>query len=288
MGELAKANDANLEEVQDLGRQAVIAAEKYGLPALKVLLTCVGVPGPFAELMASTVKYSVDCLRDNDTEQAELRALTAQQCTAHAGVARDIYKNTTPERVRSLYQRVTKKATEIRQGDRVSVVIAATFGGSDEEMASPEDLYAAEWLEQAPESKLTLLRDLTKELFGDEVIPEIIEGVPLAKTTPTNMLLTPCIQAPNREWMSVWLEKSSWWAGPNFKQELFLGTQRPVYHGEEGKRGLATAGGERYKYDVWPSGLLQRVHNAFARSRQMMAFDLKQAAEAAADRSDPD
>ncbi|MCB9893532.1 MAG: hypothetical protein H6839_03690 [Planctomycetes bacterium] len=281
MGELDKVNQEVLAEVKALANQAKAIAVQYGLPCLEQLLVYLGVPSPFAKVITSSVKYAVDDLHNNNTENAELRALTAMSCVAHSKVAGDAYKQATPDRIRSLYQRVTKKATEIRQEDRVRVVIAATFGGSDEELATPEDLFAAEWLEHAPESKLTLLRDLCFDLFGPDVLERII---PRPKSLNAEQAMTatapsPCAKVPTDVWIRDWNQKATLiWGQPPLVKDMFEGPPAQTFHYPNEPRTVAFRDYHAGVYKEWPRPLLQRIHNAFARSKQMMAFELKQSA----------
>jgi hypothetical protein len=276
VGAITRVNMELLAEVKQQAAKALIIAREYGLPVLDALLVASGVPGPFAALAGATIKFAVDDIAKNNTENAEVRASTFQSCVAHSQQNSGAYKSVTPERLRFLYQRLTRKAVEIRQEDRIRVVVAATLGGSDADIASPDDLFAAEWLEEAPESKLRVLVDFCGELFGTETISEIREK-------PDDGAMdypSPCKTLPTDNWISRWYPRTRWWSHPNIRDEMFLSvnTLQEFNPGSVAAKDVAKP---RTQYTGWPSPLLQRVHNAFVRSKQMMEFDLKQAAETA-------
>lgn len=289
MGAIQKANEEVFLELAELGKQVLDVANKYGLPALKLVMALKGVPGPFRDFMDATLKYAFDDLRKLNTEDAELRALTATSCVAHAQIVGDKYQQVTTARLRNLYQRVTKKATEIRQEDRVRVVIAATLGGSDAEIASPEDLAAAEWLERAPESKLMFLQAMCEDLFGPEVLQQIILRPP-GPNDQERMIMTaptPCRRVPTDIWIRDWTSKSlSIWNEREVFKEMFEGPPAQTFQKEEGL--VAFCDFKKGAYKEWPKPILQRIHNAFARTKQIMAYDLVRTAENATRTATPD
>ena len=273
-GALTRVNDELLAEAKQQTLQALAIAKEYGLPVVDALLMASGIPGPFATMAASTIKFAVDEIIKNNTEDAEIRALNFQCCVAHSQQYSNAYKSVTAERLRFLYQGLTRKAVEVRQEDRVRVIVAATLGGSDADLASADDLVAAEWLEAAPDSKLRILIDLCQDLFGPSEIPEITPK-------PDDGLFdlyTPCVKHPTFKWFKPWQNKTTWWVNPQLGNELF-GPVNTMQVWNETKVATRDITKPDSQYFGWPSPMLQRVHNAFVRSKQMMSFDLKRAVE---------
>jgi hypothetical protein len=272
-GELAKELKGQLDK-------AVGVAMAYGLPSLALLLESHSVPGPFAAAATATIKYAVDDIIKNNTEDAEIRALTLQSCVAHSHLHSKAYRTVTPEYLRSLFQRLTKKATELRQEDRIRAVVAATLGGSDADLATSEDLIAAEWIETADDSKLLYLSKLCPELFGGEPIQTITRTpAPWPNVKPLEPIYTPCVGGITEPVVATIQERTYWWPWQNLRQVLFEGMKNQ--YNQVGPHSCIVFQKGSGAIREWPSPLLQRIHNAFVRSKQMMAFDLKQAAEAA-------
>jgi hypothetical protein len=280
VGAIARVNNEMLERAKERFAALIEKASEYGLPFAEAVAIASGLPSPFASFGAAALRFGVDEMVNNRTEDAELRALTYVSCVAHSTQNGKAYKTITPERLRSLYQRLTKRAVDLRQEDRIRYVVAATLGGSDAEIASTDDLIAAEWMEAAEDSKLKFLSEVGPELFGPELLPEIVRSpASWPHSKPVTPFFSPCLEAFGESAGTRLVERAYWWPKADLSNKLI-----EAIHDEwiqTNPHECKVMRGTKGTYRNWPSPLFQRVHNAFIRSKQMMEFDLKQAAETA-------
>lgn len=273
-GAIQRANEETIEELKSiLGR---VGAE-YAKPALKLLAPAAGVPEPLADIFISAIKNCTDAYRRHDSEEAEFRAQTAIGMAGHLDLHPNLYKQVTPAKLRSLYQRLTRHAVEVRVEDVVRVVVAAALGGSDGDVATPVDLLAAEWLERLEDSKLMHLRNVCDALFPEDVLCPFLQ-VPELNKVSFAKFKTP----PIRTTVSEWQRDAPDW--PTFKKELFISAGQVAYCEDKAKiwghhvatEGEFWSGTDRWvRIDFFPSLLLQRAHNAFSRAKHAMQYELK-------------
>jgi hypothetical protein len=278
-GAIERANQENLAEVK---RALERIGRDYGLSCLKLIASVAGLPGPLADLTATVVKNCYDAFCRHDTEEAEFRAKTALNFAAHCESHRVLYDSVTPDRLRSLYQRVTRRAVELRQEESVRLMVAAYLGGSDGQLASPIDLYTAEWLESLPDSRLRHLQNVCTEMFSPVEIPVITDPPQRSESVAQKFS-----QAPTKDAVQTWRAQAIGW--PDFADDLFhrvssvaycsvlnqcragFGAQMPQTFSSEHRQWTAI--------EYFPNALVQRVHNAFRRAHYAMKYELERYAE---------
>lgn len=273
-GAIERANSESIAELKELLARV---GQAYAKPTIKLLASMVGVPEPLQDVFLSTIKNCADAYRRNDSEEAEFRAKTAINMAALYTESPDRFKSVTPERLRSLYQRLTRKAVNARVDETVSVVVAATLGGSDEFIASPADLHLAEWLEELRDSQLMHVRNVCAEIFPFEVIDPYVRVPDNHRQAPA-IFLTP----PTSKAVDAWRDSAPGW--PNFSRDLFAPASGLVYCADAKMLWAHSApeGGEFWsdgrrweRISFCPTEKLQRTHNAFVRAKQAAAYEMK-------------
>lgn len=280
--EIVKASED--KALKEIGSELAKFAKTYGLPMLDMAFAVAGASGPWVEIAKPFLKFIVDKLNDNGTEDAVYRAGVLTECLNQRAISADKFDQLSDDRKASLIQRLTRIATETRQQDRIRLIVAATFGGSDDTLASADDLATAEWMEKAEDSKLTHLRTLCEDLFGSDVIEEIIPCPVMNSRLSTEtqgacninnaspVYESPCIKSPNGDWKTKWLEGLSWWSMEELSGEMFVDINGGnLITRNDNQVGWWSHAENESLYWKWPSPMLQRIHNAFARERESQA-----------------
>lgn len=268
---------ANSESIDDLKRLLARVGDEYAKPAIKLVASLAGVPEPLQDMFLTTIKNCADAYRRNDSEEAEFRAGAAIGMAAHCAGRPNQYTTVSPERIRTLSQRLTRKAIEIRVEEVVRVIVAATLGGSDTQIATPADLQAAEWLESLKDSQLLYLRQCCSELFPNEALQPYLQAPEPYKFVSAKFKSLPTTQA-----VDSWRNAAPSW--PQFSKELFRSVGGLAYCDEAMQLWgcKSSDAGEFYSNNqLWrpinymPSNLLQRAHNAFVRAEEAMKYELR-------------
>lgn len=226
-----------------------------------------------------------DAFRNNDREGGRVRERVLKELLLASHVAgvtpENSHRMLTPEALERMLESLTQAALKHRIGDKVRLAAAACFAKKGE-IASVEEMAAAELIAAMPLHVIRTVQDFLTEVLGPDPFDEWPEPIPgAAYPFPETQLRRVCNQFAERHWMV----QREWMIVGGFEGETRRGW---LFEIREGLKLGVSAGptalqkqiqqGE-FSNLVWPTieGLI--FHRTISLEQQMIEQELKFAAD---------
>lgn len=260
--------DANRE----LGQQVKVAVADT-LSAAGTALGLVTDPAATLKEMGEALRKSVVSSNYDERKEAAATALVIQAASSHEKFRTGQQVN--KRSLEQLVQELTLKALEAKVEDRVRAIVAAAIGPTEKtDMATPDDLFAAETILNLKDHQVAFFRELLPKWIGPNKLDRI-HSCPRNSWNYAYPFRLVC-DGPNHE--SIALSCRGYFPNPwDSEQNLYvtfhhfgLSQDERICRPEEHSKHHPFQTGV-----VWPSELLQRIHNALIRARENIEFELK-------------